>query len=95
MDIKEYESIIIIKPNLNESKQKKVENKYSKLITKYGELDKVENLGQKKLAYEIKENKEGIYIEFYFKSKEIFVTELEKRYRTDEDIIKFIVIKTN
>lgn len=93
--INKYESVIIIKPNLKEDKQKEIENKYVEFIKRYGKLEKIENIEQKKLAYEIKGNKEGIYIIFYFKSKENFVEELEKKYKIDEDILKFIVIKTN
>ena len=90
-----YESVIIVKPNLEENKIKEIENKYCNLIKEYGELEDIENKGQKMLAYEIKGNKEGLYIIFYFKSEVSFIEELERQYRIDENILKFIVIRTD
>ena len=43
--------------------------------------------------YEIKKNKEGIYILFNFEAKPDFIKELERVYRITDDIIKFIVVK--
>ena len=88
-----YESIIIVNPKLNEKQQKEIENKYSKLINENGKLESFENLGKKKLAYEVKKNKEGIYIEINFTSEASFIAELERQYKIDENVIKFIVIR--
>jgi small subunit ribosomal protein S6 len=45
------------------------------------------------LAYEVKKNKEGIYIEINFTSEASFIAELERQYKIDENVIKFIVIR--
>lgn len=58
-----YESIIIVNPKLNEKQQNEIENKYKKIINKNGNVISIENIGKKRLAYEVKKNKEGIYIE--------------------------------
>ena len=57
-----YESIILVVPNVTEEQLKEIENKYSNLIKQNGKLESFENLGKRKLAYEIRKNKEGIYI---------------------------------
>lgn len=88
-----YESVIIVNPTINKEKEKEIENKYSKLMNKNGKLESFENLGTKKLAYEIQKHKEGIYMQFYFKSKSEFIAELERQYRIDDDVIKFITIR--
>lgn len=88
-----YESVIIIKPTLDEKEQNEIINKYENLIKENGELEKTENLGTKKLAYEIQKNKEAIFIIFYFKSEEEFILELERQYRIDDNVLKFIVVK--
>lgn len=88
-----YESIIIVAPTINEKQQKEIENKYSKLMNDNGELKSAENLGKKKLAYEVQKHKEGYYMQFYFESEPEFITELERQYRIDDNVIKFIVIK--
>lgn len=88
-----YESIIIVNPKLNEKQQNEIENKYKKIINKNGNVISIENIGKKRLAYEVKKNKEGIYIEINFTSEASFIAELEKQYKIDENVIKFIVIR--
>lgn len=88
-----YESVIIVAPTVNEKQQKEIENKYTKLIKENGKLKDFQNLGKKKLAYEIKKNKEGIYMQIYFESEASFITELERQYRIDDNIMKFIVVR--
>ena len=50
-------------------------------------------MGKRKLAYEIKKNKEAYYIQFDFEAKPESITELERVYRITDDILKFIVIR--
>lgn len=88
-----YESIIIVNSKLNEKQQNEIENKYKKIINKNGNVISIENIGKKRLAYEVKKNKEGIYIEINFTSEASFIAELERQYKIDENVIKFIVIR--
>ena len=88
-----YESVIIINPNLEEEKIKEIINKVETLINKNGKVTKVEELGKKKLAYEINKCKEGYYVVFYFQSEPTFIAELERTYRITDEIIKFITIE--
>lgn len=89
----EYESVIIIKPNLEEGEIEGIVTEITDLINQDGEVTKVEKMGIKKLAYEIKKNKEGYYIIFYFEAKADVIFELERNYRINENIIKFITVK--
>lgn len=53
----------------------------------------IEDLGTKKLAYIIRGEALGHYILFRFEANSEDVAEIERRYRIDEQIIKFIVVK--
>ncbi len=88
-----YESIIIVNPQVDEAKLKSIEEQYTGLINEHGNVESVENMGKKKLAYEIKKHKEGTYMLFNFKAKPDFIQELERNYRISDDIIKFITVK--
>ena len=88
-----YESVIIVAPTLDEKQQKEIENKYSKIINENGKVNSFENLGKKRLAYEIRKNKEGLYMIFNFESEASFILELERQYRIDDNVIKFIVVR--
>ena len=88
-----YESVIIISPNLDEGEIEGIITEITDLINKDGEVTKVDKKGKKTLAYEIKKNKEGYYIIFYFEAKADVIFELERNYRINENIIKFITVK--
>ena len=88
-----YESVIIINPNKDEKEIKALEEKFTGLINENGKLEKVENMGKKKLAYSINKFNEGTYMVFNFEAKPDSIQELERVYRITDDIIKFIVIK--
>ena len=88
-----YESVIIINPNLEAESIKALIEKFSNLINNSGKVDSVEEIGKKKLAYEIKKNKEGYYIVFKFEANPEVIAELERIYRITDEVIKFIVIK--
>ena len=88
-----YESVIIINPNLEEEAIKSLIEKLSNLINTDGKVSSVEEAGKKKLAHEIKKNKEGYYVIFKFEAKPESITELERVYRITDEVIKFIVVK--
>ena len=88
-----YESIIIVNPNKDEESLKALEEKFTGLINENGKLESVENMGKKKLAYDINKFSEGTYMLFNFEAKPDSIQELERVYRITDDIIKFIVVK--
>ncbi len=56
-------------------------------------LVQLKKLVKRKLAYEIKKNKEGFYVVFKFEANPELITELERVYRITDEVIKFIVVK--
>ena len=88
-----YESVIIISPNVVEEAVKSLVERFTTLINTDGKVEKVDELGKKKLAYEIAKNKEGYYVVFDFEANPSLIAELERNYRITDEIMKFIVIK--
>lgn len=90
-----YESVVIINPSVEEQGVKSLIAKFTDLINSDGKLEKVEELGKKKLAYEIKKNSEGYYVVLNFEANPNLVAELERVYRITDEVIKFIVVREN
>ena len=88
-----YESVIIINPQLEAEATKKVIEKFSNLINTDGKVNSVEEMGKKKLAYEIMKQKEGYYVVYKFEANPSLISELERNYRITDEVMKFIVIK--
>ena len=88
-----YESVIIVSPSVDEAGLKALEEKFTGLINENGKVESVENMGKKRLAYEIKKQQEGIYEIINFESNPEAIAELERIYRITDDVLKFITIK--
>ena len=88
-----YESVVIINPNVDEEGIKGLVKKFTDLINTDGKVEKVDELGKKKLAYEVQKNKEGYYVVFYFEANPNLITELERNYRITDEVIKFMTIR--
>lgn len=91
--MKKYESVIIIKPNLNEEEIGNIIQKVKDIIKQNGKVTQVDKMGMKKLAYEIKKNKEGYYVVIYFESDPSIILELERYYKITENILKFLNVR--
>ncbi len=88
-----YESVIIINPNCTDEALKALESKFTGLINQNGNVESVENMGKKRLAYEIKKNTEAIYMTINFEAKPDSIAELERNYRITDEVLKFIVVR--
>ena len=88
-----YESIIIIGQNVEEEGRKALITKFTDLINTEGTVSNVNEIGLKKLAYEIGKNKEAFYVLFTFEAKPELIAELERNYRITDEVIKFIVVR--
>ena len=85
-----YESVIIVNPNVDEEGIKALEKKFT---DNDGKLEKIDNLGKRKLADEVKKNNEGIYLALTFEANADLIEELQRNYRITDEVIKFIVIR--
>ena len=83
-----YESVVIVNPNLEEESIKNLEKKFSDLINTDGNVTSVEEMGKRKLAYEIKKQKEGFYFVIKFEAKPELIAELERNYRITDEVLK-------
>lgn len=88
-----YETVFIINPSVEEAGVKELTQKFSDLINSDGKVESVEEMGKRKLAYEIKKNSEGIYMLINFEANPTLIKELERVYRITDEVIKFIVVR--
>lgn len=98
-----YETIIILKEDLNKDEVKNIQDKYVHFLIAEdaedmlppGAVYEVTYLGKKQLAYEIKNNKYGYYLIFYHQCTADKIIKLERLFRIDDNIIKFITVRQN
>lgn len=91
-----FQTIIIFKPLTPETIQE-LNNKYENIIQKYSKKKKarINPLGGKrKLAYVIQHYKYGVYLDILYVGRRENVSELESIMRKDDNILKYITIKS-
>lgn len=92
--MQQYESIFIIRPSLSDEDTSKLIDKMKGVLEKSGAtLLKFENWGKKKLAYEVKRERKGTFVYFHFTSPGNVVGELERSYRLEDSVIKFLNVR--
>ena len=91
--MRNYEVILIVQPDLDETALKGVLDRVQGWITDAGgSVDKVDQWGKRRLSYAIRKQREGqyVYIESQFAPK--FSVELERNLRFLEPIMRFSII---
>ena len=91
-----YETTIIIDSMLKpEDIQNLRERILSFIANNGGEIVKVEEWGKRRLAYEIKKKQYGFYLHVRFKSPPALIALLEKEYRLNESILRYLTVKVH
>ncbi len=89
-----YELAIVMKVNLAEDAQKAEFEKVNALITRFGgTIDKVDDWGKRRLAYEIDKHNEGFYSFITFTADASAPAELESRLRIMESVLRYLIIR--
>lgn len=92
--MRNYETMFIIRPGLDEEATKAVIEKFSNLLKEKGaEVEAVEEWGMRRLAYEVNKLREGYYVLITFKAEPETVAELERVFKINSDILRSIVVR--
>ena len=88
-----YELMYIINPNLSEEEIAAVVEKFKALVEQNGTLDEMEEMGKRKLAYEINYISEGYYVLVKFTSGPDFPAELDRVLGITDGVIRSLITK--
>jgi len=94
--LRSYQSILILKPDLDETQVDQALEKISGFLKESGgSCLKIEKWGKKRLAYRVKKNRFGYYLNIYHTCDNQSVSGLETEYKLFEQIIRYLVIRLN
>jgi len=92
--MRNYENLVIIKPTLTaEEIQNSVKAIEEVITSNGGEIATTNAMGMRKLAYPVDKNERGFYHVIYSKIAPSAITEIERRFRLNEELIRFVTIK--
>ncbi|AIE61684.1 30S ribosomal protein S6 [Bacillus methanolicus] len=92
--MRKYEIMYIIRPNIEDEAKKALVERFDNILTENGaEIIESKEWGKRRLAYEIKDFRDGIYHIINVKSEPAAVEEFSRLAKINEDIIRHIVVK--
>ena len=86
-----YEVLYVLNPNLTEAETQAIVEKFKTLIEQNGTVDEMEELGKRKLAYEINYLTEGYYVLVKFTSGPELPAELDRILGITDGVIRSLV----
>ena len=92
--MRKYENLVIVKPTLTaEEIQASVKAIEEIIISNGGEIATTDTMGMRKLAYPIEKNERGYFHVIYYSVAPASITEIERRFRLNEELLRFVTIK--
>jgi len=92
--MRKYENLVIVKPTLTaEEIQASVKAIEEVITSNGGEIATTDSMGMRKLAYPIEKNERGYFHVIYYSVAPSAITEIERRFRLNEELLRFVTIK--
>ena len=89
-----YEIMFIVRPDVEEAELDKLIEGFSANVTSGGgEVKSVEKMGRRRLAYTVRKFNDGFYVLLNVAAAGSLITEIERRLRVSEQVIKFITVR--
>ncbi len=92
--MKHYELLVVVKPTLSPEEAVAKKDSLKALLEKNGaEIKSIDEMGVRKLAYEIEKHARGNYFVFYYQVAPVSIEEILRNLRLDEDLLRFLNVK--
>lgn len=91
-----YEIMFIVRPDVDEAEIDKIVETFSGYVTTGGgTVKQAEKMGRRRLAYTVQKFNDGFYVLLIVEAPASLISELERRLRVSEQVIKFITVRTD
>ena len=92
---RQYETVIIVDAMIPDESIASEFDAVSKLIESQGKIIRVDRWGKRRLAYPIRKRSHGEYAAFYYEADTALPSELEKRLRINENVLRWLTVAEN
>ncbi|MFP4975109.1 30S ribosomal protein S6 [Paenibacillus sp. CN-4] len=89
--MRKYEVMYIIRPDIEQEAVQAAVDKFQGIISNGGEITKHEVQGKRRLAYEIKKFRDGVFVLVNFTAEPAVVTELERLMKISDEVIRYLI----
>ena len=93
---RKYELVYVVSPDATEAQVTELQTQVEGIVQRMGgTLEKTENWGRRKLAYEIGRHKEATYILDVINGSGELMKELDRRLRVMEQVIRHMIVRVD
>ena len=96
MAVRQYELVYILPPETTEQQAAELHDQVASVVSRmHGQVEKTENWGRRKLAYEIGKFKEGVYVLDVINGDGELMKELDRRLKVIDQVIRHTIVRVD
>ena len=96
MAVRQYELVYILPPETTEQQATELHEQVSAVVSRMnGQIEKTENWGRRKLAYEIGKFKEGVYVLDVINGDGELMKELDRRLKVIDQVLRHMIVRVD
>lgn len=96
MDSRKYELVYVVKPDATEQEVADLQQQIEQVVARMGgAVEKTDNWGKRKLAYEIGHHREGIYVLHVISGGGELMKELDRRLKNIDALLRHLVVRVD
>src|SRR5580765_6707244 len=96
MSDRQYELVYILPPDTTEQQVTELHEQLEAVVSKmHGQIEKTENWGRRRLAYEIAHHKEGVYVLEVINGSGELMKELDRRLKVIDQVMRHMIVRVD
>jgi len=96
MSTRTYELVYVVSPETSDEQVTALHDQVQSIVGRYnGTIEKTENWGRRKLAYEIGHHKEGTYVLEVIAGTGELMKELDRRLKVLDEVIRHLIVRVD
>jgi small subunit ribosomal protein S6 len=96
MSVRQYDLVYILPPDSTEQQATEMHDQIAGIVSRLnGTIEKTENWGRRKLAYEIGPHKEGVYVLEVINGGGDLVKEIDRRLKVLDAVIRHMIVRVD
>jgi len=93
---RKYELVYVVSPDASDDQVSALHTQVEETVTRMGgQLEKTENWGRRKLAYEIGRHKEGTYVLEVINGSGELMKELDRRLKVIDQVVRHMIVRVD
>ena len=93
---RQYELVYILPPDSTEQQVTNIHDQVEAVVSRMnGKIEKTDNWGRRKLAYEIGPHKEGVYVLEVINGPGDLTKELDRRLKVLDQVVRHIIVRVD